>query len=297
MIKKWNDPYVTEKTAPICRWLKERGLRVLVEEAVQRTELREYEAFHGTNPKEMMDIDFMICVGGDGTLLHLASLFQDARVIPPVLPFAMGSLGFLTPFDISEFEECLNRVLSARHGNPLYCTLRARLKCEVWVDGKLKRVRRVLNECLIDRGASPFANKMHCSIDGYPVTTVQADGLIIATPSGSTAYNTAAGGAMVVPSVACTLLTPIAPHSLSFRPIIVPETSTIEISIPDDARASARASFDGRHEEDLPRGSRIRIQASRRPFPLINMNRFETDWYNSITRKLSWNVRVEQKPH
>eukprot|EP00667_Euglena_gracilis_P005111 EG_transcript_5140 len=296
VIKKWNDETILQKTREICKWLTDRGLQIIVEDSVRKTEMPECEVFLPNTPKAMTDIDFCICLGGDGTLLHLASLVQDARAIPPVLPFAMGSLGFLTPFKIDEYEDCLTRVLNARHKSPLYCTLRSRLKCEVWVDGKLRRVRRVLNECLIDRGASPFLSKLNCSIDGHQVTTVQADGLIIGTPSGSTAYNSAAGGAMVVPSVACVLITPIAPHSLSFRPIIVPDTATIEISIPETARAPARASFDGRHEEDLPKGSRIRIHMSRRPLPIINMHRRELDWFNSIKSKLGWNVRVEQKP-
>jgi len=296
VVKKWNDPEVTRYTVEICRWLKDKGLQVIVEESVRQTEMPEYEGFQVNDPKAMMEIDFSVCVGGDGTLLHLASIAQDARAIPPVLPFAMGSLGFLTPFTIDQYDRCLTRVLNARHKTPLYCTLRTRLKCEVWVDGKLRRVRRVLNECLIDRGASPTLSKLSCSIDGHHVTMVKADGLIIGTPSGSTAYNSAAGGAMVVPSVACTLITPIAPHSLSFRPIIVPDRSFIEISVPETARNPARASFDGRHEEDLPRGSRVRIQTSRRPFPIINMHRHELDWFNSIKSKLGWNVRVEQKP-
>lgn len=294
LVKKWNNAHITEKTREVGRWLVARGLTVMVEEEAYKHEFApEFQPF---NPSEkgMDAIDFMICIGGDGTLLHMASLVENVRLIPPVLPFAMGSLGFLTPFEISQYEDCLSRVLNARAIHPLHCSLRSRLKCEVWIDSKLHTVRRVLNECLIDRGASPFLSKLIVLVDGHRVTIVQADGLIIATPSGSTAYNTAAGGAMVVPSVSCTLLTPIAPHSLSFRPIIVPDTSTIEILVPDNARAPARASFDGRNEVDLPRGSRVRIQTSRRPFPLINMNRFETDWYNSIKSKLSWNVRVEQ---
>eukprot|EP00906_Rhabdomonas_costata_P017522 RCo025298 len=293
LVKKWKDQYITDKVREMGRWLKQHGLRVFVEELAYRTEYKsDFEPF---DPETKMDnIDFMICVGGDGTLLHMASLVENVRVIPPVMPFAMGSLGFLTPFEIHEYEHVLTRVLQARAKRPLYCSLRSRLKCEVWLGSRLHTVRRVLNECLIDRGASPFLSKLIVLIDGQRVTVVQADGLIIATPSGSTAYNTAAGGAMVVPSVNCTLLTPIAPHSLSFRPIIIPDTSTIDVLVPDNARAPARASFDGRHEVDLPRGSRVRIQTSRRPFPLINLHRYDTDWYNSIKTKLSWNVRVEQ---
>lgn len=137
-------------------------------------------------------------------------------------------------------------------------------------DGELLRTHHVLNECLVDRGASPSLVCLECYIDGHHITSVQvcsrqecrlliwicmrgrqllkargmqADGLIIATPSGSTAYSMAAGGPMAAPSVPCSLLTPIAPHSLSFRPLVVPESSEIEIYLPHTARSMARSVF------------------------------------------------------
>ncbi len=107
-------------------------------------------------------------------------------------------------------------------------------------DGQLQRVHNVLNEVLIDRGGSASMVQLEVVIDGYHVTTVQADGLILATPSGSTAYSMSAGGPMVAPSVPCGIITPIAPHSLSFRPIIVPESSDVEVHVPESQRSHAR---------------------------------------------------------
>merc|ERR1712217_995800 len=124
-------------------------------------------------------------------------------------------------------------------------SLRSRLRCEALPDGdraegKSKgRVHVVLNECLIDRGTSPHLCLMELAVDGHVVTTVQADGLIVSTPSGSTAYSLSVGGSMVAPSVAGTLLTPIAPHTLSFRPVVVDAGATIEITVSQFSRGDA----------------------------------------------------------
>jgi NAD+ kinase len=287
VVKKEGVESVSAATRKICHFLRGRGLQVLIEPQVAR-EWNDFEACDPTQP--IKDVDVMICVGGDGTMLHVANLIQDDQKIPPVMAFGMGALGFLTPFDVANHEADIDRMLHASPQNPMYCTLRGRLKCEVFVDSVKKYTYRPLNECLLDRGASPALSKLALFIDGNLVTIVQADGLIIATPSGSTAYNTAAGGPMVVPSVHCTLITPIAPHSLSFRPIVVPDTSVIEVRVPDSARAGARVSFDGRSTVQLARGSAVRVEKATYPFPFVTMERGDIDWYNGIKKKLSWNV-------
>ena len=137
---------------------------------------------------------------------------------------------------------------------------------------------------------------MGLKVDGQPVTTVQGDGLIISTPSGSTGDNLAVGGAMVAPSVPCMLLTPIAPSSLSFRPVIIPESSKIEVLIPGSARTDGRAIFDGHRMEVLRHGESIIVETSQFPLPVINSASHDRDWFDSIIEKLQWNARVQQKP-
>jgi NAD+ kinase len=179
---------------------------------------------------------------GDGTVLHLASLFSgDDKPLPPVISFAMGTLGFLTPFNATMARSVLSRLLwPPWEGEPIFCTLRSRRACEVYWGGQLQRTHSVLNECLIDRGASPSTLHLECFVDGRHVTTIQADALIISTPSGSTAYSMSAGGPMVAPSVPCTILTPVAPHSLSFRPLVIPESSVVEVHLPATTRTHSR---------------------------------------------------------
>lgn len=236
LVKKAGDANAYHKMKETAEWLSSHGLKVLVERPVAHSELPKYEAYQ---PKTH-SVDLAVTFGGDGTVLHLASLFATDEPLPPTLSFAMGTLGFLTPFNASMARTVLSRLLwPPWEDEPIFCTLRSRKKCEVFFDGNMQRVYHVLNECVIDRGPSPSVVMLETFIDGRHVTTAHADALIIATPSGSTAYSMGAGGPMVAPSVPCTLITPVAPQSLSFRPLVVPETSVIEIHIPTSSRTHA----------------------------------------------------------
>ncbi|KAE8728344.1 Poly(P)/ATP NAD kinase [Hibiscus syriacus] len=160
------------------------------------------QTFYSQDTSDLHErVDFVACLGGDGVILHASNLFRGA--VPPVVSFNLGSLGFLTSHTFEDYMEDLKQVI---HGNNtadgVYITLRMRLRCEIF-------------------------------------EMVQGDGVIVATPTGSTAYSTAAGGSMVHPNVPCMLFTPICPHSLSFRPVILPDSAKLELKIPDDARSNA----------------------------------------------------------
>ncbi|KAK2077356.1 hypothetical protein QBZ16_004990 [Prototheca wickerhamii] len=208
-------------------------------------------------------IDLVVSLGGDGTLLWACGLFGDGAV-PPIVSFAMGSLGFMTPFPATRIATVLGRVCATAHGFPLM--LRHRLQ------GVILRASCgrgapatpcqspplvVLNELVIDRGTAPFLTNLHVYADGAFVTVVQGDGLILATPTGSTAYSLAAGGSMVHPGVPCLLFTPICPHTLSSRPLVFPEHVTITVMVPRDSRAGAYVSFDGKHRARLAPGDGV----------------------------------------
>ncbi|XP_043702949.1 NAD kinase 2, chloroplastic-like isoform X2 [Telopea speciosissima] len=143
-------------------------------------------------------VDFVACLGGDGVILHASNLFRDA--VPPVVSFNLGSLGFLTSHNFEDYRQDLRQVI---HGNNtldgVYITLRLRLRCEIFRNGKAMpgKVFDVLNEVVVDRGSNPYLSKIECYEHGRHITKVQGDGVIVATPTGSTAYSTAAGGSMV----------------------------------------------------------------------------------------------------
>ncbi|KAI0560222.1 NAD(+) kinase [Gracilaria domingensis] len=264
-----------------------------------------------TCPKyEASEVDLVVCLGGDGLIFQVLHQYFPTRV-PPFVPFNMGSLGFLTPFDFESFRQHISAVL---HGTNTTVTVRMRLKCVVRrcqsgsicvgnfqrniLNGetvqRMEEEYHALNELVIDRGPAPYLSNLEVLADDCPVTRVQADGLIVATPTGSTAYSLSSGGSMVHPSVPAILFTPICPHSLSFRPVLFPDYVTLQIKVPEDSRGTAWVSFDGRHRMELMRGDRVVVSVSPWTVPTFNKKDTTNDWFASVSRCLKWNERVIQ---
>ncbi|KVH11580.1 NAD kinase 2, chloroplastic [Cynara cardunculus var. scolymus] len=255
------------------------------------------QTFYSQDTSDLHErVDLIACLGGDGVILHASNLFRGA--VPPVVSFNLGSLGFLTSHAFEDFKQDLKRVI---HGNNtlegVYITLRMRLRCEIFRNGKAMpgKIFDVLNEVVVDRGSNPYLSKIECFEHDRLITKVQGDGVIVATPTGSTAYSTAAGGSMVHPNVPCMLFTPICPHSLSFRPVILPDSARLELKIPEDARSNAWVSFDGKRRQQLSRGDSVRICMSQHPLPTVNKFDQTGDWFRSLIRCLNWNERLDQK--
>lgn len=240
--------------------------------------------------------DLVLTLGGDGTVLFTSWLFQ--RIVPPVLSFSLGSLGFMTNFEFSKYKEHLNRVMGE---DGMKINLRMRFTCTVYRDGAFEsdieegEQFEVLNELVIDRGPSPYVSNLELYGDDELLTVVQADGCIFSTPTGSTAYSLSAGGSLVHPDIPAILLTPICPHTLSFRPMVLSDTMALRVSIPRNSRATAYCSFDGKGRIELRQGDHVTITASQYPFPTVT--RTDTEWFQSVSRTLRWNTRAAaQKP-
>uniref|UniRef100_A0A5B7APB7 NAD(+) kinase n=1 Tax=Davidia involucrata TaxID=16924 RepID=A0A5B7APB7_DAVIN len=255
------------------------------------------QTFYSQDTSDLHErVDFVACLGGDGVILHASNLFRGA--VPPVVSFNLGSLGFLTSHTFEDFRKDLRQVI---HGNNtsdgVYITLRMRLCCEIFRNGKAMpgKVFDILNEVVVDRGSNPYLSKIECYEHDRLITKVQGDGVIVATPTGSTAYSTAAGGSMVHPNVPCMLFTPICAHSLSFRPVILPDSARLELKIPEDARSNAWVSFDGKRRQQLLRGDSVRVYMSQHPLPTVNKSDQTGDWFHSLIRCLNWNERLDQK--
>merc|ERR1719383_180029 len=247
------------------------------------------------NKDDLTDkIDFCVCLGGDGTLLYASSLFQQS--VPPIMAFHLGSLGFLTPFKFEDFESQVTHVLEGHAA----LTLRSRLRCILMKEEEEKNNvtpstnQLVLNEVVIDRGPSPYLSNIDLYLDGKLITSVQGDGLIVSTPTGSTAYAVAAGASMIHPSVPAIMVTPICPHSLSFRPIVVPAGVELKISVSPDSRNTAWVSFDGRNRQELTHGDSLHVTTSIYPVPSICAQDQISDWFASLAECLHWNVRKKQ---
>ncbi|KAL3638853.1 NAD kinase 2, mitochondrial [Castilleja foliolosa] len=255
------------------------------------------QTFYSQDTSDLHErVDLVACLGGDGVILHASNLFRGA--VPPVVSFNLGSLGFLTSHAFDDYKNDLRQVI---HGNNttdgVYITLRMRLRCQIFRNGKAMpgKIFDVLNEIVVDRGSNPYLSKIECYEHDRLITKVQGDGVIVATPTGSTAYSTAAGGSMVHPNVPCMLFTPICPHSLSFRPVILPDSARLELKIPDDARSNAWVSFDGKRRQQLSRGDSVQISMSQHPLPTVNKCDQTGDWFRSLIRCLNWNERLDQK--
>src|SRR5271163_979533 len=194
--------------------------------------------------------------------------------------------------------KCIRRLSGMR------VNLRIRFTCTVWrVDRSLGAERgavdegeqfEVLNELVIDRGPSPYVSNLELYGDNELLTIVQADGCIFSTPTGSTAYSLSAGGSLVHPSIPAILLSPICPHTLSFRPMLLPDSATLRVCVPRTSRATAYVSFDGRNRVELRKGDYVEVQASRFPFPTVIKE--EGEWVDTVCRTFQWNQRERQKP-
>ncbi|TQE01839.1 hypothetical protein C1H46_012463 [Malus baccata] len=197
--------------------------------------------------------------------------------------------------DSERYRDYLDSILNG----PINITLRHRLQCHVIREAAKNKYETegpmlVLNEVTIDRGISSYLTNLECYCDNSFVTCVQGDGLILSTTSGSTAYSLAAGGSMVHPQVPGILFTPICPHSLSFRPLILPEHVTLRVQVPSNSRSHAWASFDGKDRKRLAAGDALVCSMAPWPVPTACQVDSTSDFLNSIHDGLHWNLRKTQ---
>ncbi|MCJ1374424.1 NAD(+) kinase [Loxospora ochrophaea] len=244
--------------------------------------------------------DLVLTLGGDGTVLFTSWLFQ--RVVPPILSFSLGSLGFLTNFAFSSYKSSLGRIMG---DTGMRVNLRMRFTCTVYranlgrkgeSKGEPEMVEgeqfEVLNELVIDRGPSPYVSNLELYGDNELLTVVQADGCIFSTPTGSTAYSLSAGGPLTHPSIPGIILTPICPHTLSFRPMVLSDSLLLKVCVPKNSRSTAYASFDGKGRVELRRGDCVQVEAGRYPFPtVVGEHGTGGEWFESVRRALRWNTR------
>lgn len=334
----------------------------------------------------LQSIHLVISLGGDGTILYAASLFQSKNTFcPPILPFALGSLGFLTPISFNMYKEAISRTLGfgrARshtieihetmeklklseiskhddslcedsvweadpgpdpdeqsvapimrthanlsedslfsHTENIFVTKRTRLFARVHSSYKHQKCnsgelassdsmnslrnddclsenkRFALNEIVIDRGPNHGMVHLELYINDILIEDIRGDGLIISTPTGSTGYNMSAGGSLVHPSTVAVLITPICPHSLSIRPIVIPPGVKLVIKVAEDNRTDPWVSFDGRDAHALQKSQQVSIflpaKVEEQPgfiVPCVCLRDPVDDWFGSLSNCLKWNI-------
>jgi NAD+ kinase len=231
-------------------------------------------------------VDLVIVLGGDGTLLAMAARIAQARRDIPILGVNFGSLGFLTEIRIDELLPSLERVLD---GSATFDE-RAMLEADAYRKGQQVDSRVVLNDVVFTKAALSRMIELSVSVDGGFVTRVKADGLIIASATGSTAYNLAAGGPIVHPLVNALVLTPIAPHTLTNRPIVIPGSADIEVQAhssgsPDEIFVT----YDGQSGYPLHEGDVVKVRMSRQTLRLVKAP--ERSYFELLREKLKWGER------
>lgn len=223
--------------------------------------------------------DMLVVLGGDGTMLAAARLVEGRPI--PILGVNAGGLGFLTAVTREEAFTALERVFSKSFSEEERLMLRAR----VIRRGEEVMGASALNDAVISKGALSHMVQLEISINGQFVTRLRGDGLIVSTPTGSTAYSMAAGGPILNPSVHALILTPICPHTLTNRPIVVPQDVRLEVVLVSKDQGAA-ATFDGQVGIALQPGDTVEIRASNSKTRLIRFP--DRSYYNMLSNKLKW---------
>jgi NAD+ kinase len=226
--------------------------------------------------------DLLVVLGGDGTFIHGARLLRGRSV--PILGVNLGSLGFLTEIPVVELFAALEDVMAGR----AKVDHRMKLACRVFRAGKVLLEDEVLNDVVINKGALARIADHECHIDGAYVTTYKSDGVVISTPTGSTAYALSAGGPIVQPAVECALIAPICPHALTQRPLVLPAESVISILLKSET-ADVFLTIDGQAGHALETGDRLEVRRAEHRVPIIRNRRL--DYYAILRQKLHWGER------
>jgi NAD+ kinase len=224
------------------------------------------------------DIDLIVVLGGDGTLLHAGSLVADLGV--PILGVNLGHLGFLTSCAPADAVSAVMRALAGE----LAVEERLRLRCEVVRGTGEQLVRTACNDAVVSQGALARLIELDAFLDDRLITRYRADGLIVATPTGSTAYNLAAGGPIVTPDVKAFVVTPICPHTLTNRPVVVPSGArvTVKLGLPAE---HVVLTIDGQWGTSLGDGDRVEISQAERP---LRIYRAAPNYFDVLREKMIW---------
>jgi len=226
--------------------------------------------------------DLLIVLGGDGTLLSAARLAAAHKV--PILAVNLGGLGFLTTVSLDELYPILEEIFS----NQYRVSERVMLLAEIIRDGNAVLRQVALNDAVLNKAALARIMDLELRVDGEYVTTYKADGLILSTPTGSTAYSLAAGGPIVYPAVEAFVITPICPHTLTNRPLVIPDSARTEIEF-QSADDAVFLTFDG--QIGIPLERKDRIQISKAPEKLHLVRPSQKTYFEVLRNKLKWGER------
>jgi NAD+ kinase len=279
IISRPNRPQVAQIVPGLLAWLRDHGYNVIID-----TETESYISGQEVVPRVQMasrSLDLVVVLGGDGTLLSAARV--TAAIDVPLLGVNLGSLGFLTEVPLQSLYSMLEAIGQERAA----VEQRSLMQVELLRGDEVRGSYLVFNDAVVNKTALARLNTYDLYIDKVLVSGYRADGMIVATPTGSTAYSLSAGGPVLMPTVKAFVVTPVAPHSLTHRPLVVPDSVEIEILLHSEEEV-AYLSLDGQPGLDLCDGDRVRC---RRSAHQVNLFRTGTDFFQVLRTKLNWGER------
>ncbi len=274
--------------AALVSWLRGKGFELLLDETVAKA-----AGEPGGGPREQMapGADLIMVLGGDGSMLYASHQVDEGG--PPLLGINTGHLGFLADIPWDDLIPALERILvKGEYVVDPRMRLRPFVEKKGHKNGKRNRLDDVLNDVVITSG--PIARMVEFSIalNGRNLGSFRADGLILATPTGSTAYSLSSGGPLVMPELEVMIICPICPHTLSNRPIVVPADAVVEVEFYPDPESPERRlllTLDGQHGSDLQTEDRVRVERS--PDPVRLVRPADPDYFQILRDKLNWETR------
>jgi NAD+ kinase len=282
LIGKYRSPEVAESLRVLSAFLQRRGVCVLIEEGTAASvgpdgfdsnDVASYEAIGEA-------ADVAIVVGGDGTMLHSARRLAESDV--PLVGVNQGRLGFMTDIALDEMLPSMEELLAGR----FKAERRILLEAEVIRDGERMFQTSALNDVVLNKGEVGRMIEMKIEVDGEFIYVLRADGMIVATPTGSTAYALSANGPILQPAIAGIAIVPLCPHALSNRPITISDESCVELTLlaPHDGRVH----FDGQARFDARAGDRVRIARSKHSVTLLHPPGYS--YFAMLREKLHWSA-------
>ena len=273
IVSRTDIPRAIEITKKIIEYLESQGVEPIVETDTALA----LELMHNNTNLQDLDGDFIVTIGGDGTILRASMEMKTSNT--PIVGINMGRRGFLSEVPPEEVEEAIQKILNADY------FIEESIKVKSWSVGMKDFFPDALNEVLIASNLPSKMLLMRLSIDGEIITDIQADGAIISSPTGSTAYNMSAGGPILSGEMQAMVITPLCPHSLSFRPIVINADSTVEV-FGVRVNKGTTISVDGQASLGLSVDDVVRVERHKGDFLIVN-NPLRTQW-DTLATKLSW---------
>jgi NAD+ kinase len=281
LIVKRREPRALPVVKRIAAWSASRGITAFVDARLP-------DPPEETTPVDVEELaarsDLIVVLGGDGTMLAAARIVGERGT--PVLGVNFGTLGYLTEFTDADLLPALEEI----HRGECVLDTRVMIECTVERRGRVVERTNALNDVVINKSALARIIEIDCWIDGRFVTYYRADGLIVSTPTGSTAYNVSAGGPILMPSMGAFVINPICPHTLSNRPLVVPDSVTVELGLRPTGE-EVMATIDGQIGFKLAINDRIRLKKSGSTFNVVTPR--DRNYFEVLRGKLKWGGRID----